>query len=286
MDKTIEKAQILIEALPYIKRFSGKIVVVKYGGSAMTEDHIKEWVIQDIVLMKLVGMKPVVVHGGGNAITDMLRRLGKESSFVKGLRVTDKETAEIAEMVLSGHINKHLVQSIQNHGINAVGINGKDGNTLVASKKLIDGEDVGFVGSVTRVNLNLLNSLIENEFIPVIAPVGTDADGNTYNINADYAAASIAGALQAEKLFFLTDVEGILKDVNDPLSIIRRITVSEAQHFIREGIIHGGMIPKTHCCIQGIKEGVKTVHILDGRIEHSMLLEVYTDRGIGSMITP
>ena len=285
MEKTIEKAQILIEALPYIKRFSGKIVVVKYGGSAMTEEHIKEWVIQDIVLMKLVGMKPVVVHGGGNAISTMLKRLGKETSFVKGLRVTDRETAEIAEMVLSGYINKQLVQSIQNHGINAAGINAKDGSTLVAAKKLVDGEDVGFVGSVTKVNLNLLNALIENEFIPVIAPVGTDADGNTYNINADYAAASIAGALQAEKLFFLTDVEGILKDVDDPGSIIRRITVAEAQHFIKEGIISGGMIPKTHCCIQGIQEGVKTVHILDGRIEHSMLLEVYTDRGIGTMIT-
>lgn len=286
MEKTIEKAQILIEALPYIKRFAGKVVVVKYGGSAMTEEHIREWVIQDIVLMKLVGMKPVVVHGGGNAITSMLNRLGKESTFVKGLRVTDKETAEIAEMVLSGYINKHLVQSIQNHGISAVGINGKDGNTLVAAKKLVDGEDVGFVGSVTKVNLSLLNSLIEHEFIPVIAPVGTDKDGNTYNINADYAAASIAGALQAEKLFFLTDVEGILQDVNNPESIIRRLTVAEAHRYISDGVIAGGMIPKAHCCIQGIQEGVKTVHILDGRIEHSMLLEVYTDKGIGTMITP
>ena len=286
MEKTIEKAQILIEALPYIKRFSGKIVVVKYGGSAMTEEHIREWVIQDIVLMKLVGMKPVVVHGGGNAITAMLKRLGKETQFKKGMRVTDRETAEIAEMVLSGSINKHLVQSLQNHGINAVGINGKDGSTLMASKKLIDGEDVGFVGSVTKVNLNLLSSLIDNEFIPVIAPVGSDADGNTYNINADYAAASIAGALQAEKLFFLTDVEGVLRNADDPSTIIRRITVPEAQHYIKEGIIHGGMIPKTQCCIQGIKEGVRTVHILDGRIEHSMLLEVYTDKGIGTMITP
>ncbi len=286
MEKTIEKAQILIEALPYIKRFSGKVVVVKYGGSAMTEEHIREWVIQDIVLMKLVGMKPVVVHGGGNAITAMLKRLGKETQFKKGMRVTDRETAEIAEMVLSGSINKHLVQSLQNHGINAVGINGKDGSTLVASKKLIDGEDVGFVGSVTKVNLNLLSSLIDNEFIPVIAPVGSDADGNTYNINADYAAASIAGALQAEKLFFLTDVEGILRNADDPSSIIRRITVPEAQHYMKEGIIRGGMIPKAQCCIQGIKEGVRTVHILDGRIEHSMLLEVYTDKGIGTMITP
>ena len=200
--------------------------------------------------------------------------------------MTDQETAEIAEMVLSGNINKHLVQSIQNHGINAAGINGKDGNTLVASKKLVDGEDVGFVGSVTKVNLKLLTSLIESDFIPVIAPVGTDADGNTYNINADYAAASVAGALQAEKLFFLTDVEGILKDIQDPKSIIRRITVMEAQNYIKDGVINGGMIPKTLCCIQGIKEGVRTVHILDGRIEHSMLLEVYTDQGIGTMITP
>ncbi len=286
MERTIEKASILIEALPYIKRFSGKIVVVKYGGSAMTDDSMKERVIQDIVLMKLVGMKPVIIHGGGNAITSMLKRLGKQSSFVKGLRVTDQETAEIAEMVLSGSINKHLVQQIQNHGISAVGINGKDGNTLVAQKKLVDGEDVGFVGTVTEVNAALITSLIEHDFIPVIAPVGTDSKGNTYNINADYAAASIAGKLRAEKLVFLTDVEGILKDVNDPSTIIRRLTVSQAQAYIKDGVISGGMIPKTLCCIQGIQEGVKTVHILDGRIDHSMLLEVYTDHGIGTMITP
>ena len=286
MEQYLQQARTLIEALPYIRKFNQCVVVIKYGGSAMNDPHRQESIIQDIALMKLVGMKPVVVHGGGNAITSMLSRLGKESTFVKGLRVTDKETAEIAEMVLSGYINKHLVQSIQNHGISAVGINGKDGNTLEASKKLIDGEDVGFVGSVTKVNLSLLNSLIEHDFIPVIAPVGTDRDGNTYNINADYAAASIAGALQAEKLFFLTDVEGILQDVENPDSILRRLTVAEAQHHISSGVISGGMIPKTHCCIQGIQEGVKTVHILDGRIEHSMLLEVYTDKGIGTMITP
>ncbi|MGM0431855.1 MAG: acetylglutamate kinase [Spirochaetota bacterium] len=286
MDQYIEKANILIEALPYIKRFYGKTVVVKYGGSAMTDEAIKDKVIEDIVLMKLVGMKPVIVHGGGNAITATLKRMGIQSDFVDGMRVTDKETAEVAEMVLSGSISKKIVQTIQNHGINAVGINGKDANTFQAVKRLVNGKDVGFVGEITAVRTQLVDSLIASDFIPVIAPVGTDAQGNTYNINADFAASAIAGALQAEKLVFLTDIEGILKDVQDKSSIIRRISAPEARKLINEGVIAGGMIPKTLCCIDGIEKGVRSVHILDGRLEHSMLLEIFTNKGIGTMITP
>ena len=285
MQKTIEKAKVLIEALPYIRSFNGQIVVIKYGGSAMTDETIKDLVIQDIVLMKLVGMRPVIVHGGGNAITDLLTRLGKETTFIDGLRVTDKETAEIAEMVLSGSINKQIVQAIQNHGVQAAGISGKDGNTFQAEKKLVKGHDVGFVGEIVHTDTSLVRSLIDNDFIPVIAPVGTDSTGNTYNINADYAASAIAGALQAQKLVFLTDVEGIMKDVKDPDSIIRRVTAEQARGYIEDGTIRGGMIPKTLCCIDGIEKGVKSVHILDGRIEHSMLLEIYTNNGIGTMMT-
>ncbi len=285
MEQYIEKAKVLIEALPYIKRFYGRTVVVKYGGSAMESAHLKDLVIQDIVLMKLVGMRPVIVHGGGKAISSMMKRLGKESTFVDGLRVTDRETAEIAEMVLSGSINKQIVQAIQNHGMQAVGINGKDADTFTAEKKLVDGRDVGFVGSITRTNPQLVTSLLDNEFIPVISPIGTDSAGNTYNINADYAASAIAGALKAQKLVFLTDVEGILTDINDPGSIIRRLSVDEAEQYIRDGIITGGMIPKARCCIDGIRKGVERVHILDGRIEHSILLEIFTNSGIGTMIT-
>ena len=285
MEKYIGKAKVLIEALPYIKRFSGKTVVIKYGGSAMEDERQKALVIQDIVLMKLVGMKPVVVHGGGKAISSMMSRLGKKSRFVSGLRVTDAETAEIAEMVLSGNINKQIVQSIQNHGINAVGINGKDANTFIAEKALVDGMDVGFVGSIVSTNTSLVQSLIDNDFIPVIAPIGTDSEGNTYNINADYAASAIAGALKAQKLVFLTDVEGILTDIGNPESIIRRISVREAEALIADGTISGGMIPKAECCIDGIRKGVDSVHILDGRIQHSMLLEIFTNKGIGTMIT-
>lgn len=285
MQEYIQKANVLIEALPYIKRFYEKIVVVKYGGSAMTDEKIKDKVIEDIVLMKLVGMKPVIVHGGGKAITSMLERLNKKTEFIDGMRVTDRETAEIAEMVLSGNINKHIVQTLQNHGINAVGINGKDANTLQAEKKLFDSRDLGFVGEITRVNPQLISSLISSDFIPVIAPVGTDEEGNTYNINADFAAAAVAGALQAEKLVFLTDVEGIMKDVHDPASIIRRIDAQRAKELIEQKVIQGGMIPKTLCCIDGIEKGVKSVHILDGRTEHSMLLEIFTNKGIGTMIT-
>lgn len=283
MEKIIEKAGILIEALPYIKEFNGKIFVIKYGGSAMTDESIKESVIEDIVLMKLVGIKPVIVHGGGKEISTMLNKVGLKSEFVNGLRVTDKETVEVVEMVLSGKVNKSIVQLIQNHEINAVGISGKDGKTLKVAKKVVENADIGFVGEITDVNTKLILSLIENDFIPVIAPLGTDQEGQTYNINADYAASAIAGALGAEKLFFLTDVEGVLKDVNDKKSLISKIKLHEVEKYINEGIISGGMIPKVECCIEGIKKGVKNVHIIDGRIKHTMLLEIFTKNGIGTM---
>lgn len=283
MDKYIEKAKILIEALPYIKEFNSKIVVIKYGGSAMVDDHIKETVIEDIVLMKLVGLKPVIVHGGGNEISEMLKSLGKKSEFVNGLRVTDQDTVEIVEMVLSGKINKGIVQLIQNHGINAVGISGKDGKTLKVIKKEMDGVDIGFVGEITEVDTKLILSLIEHDFIPVIAPLGTDKVGQTYNINADYAASAIAGALNAEKLLFLTDVEGVLANVEDKTSLISKITLQEVEDYRSAGVISGGMIPKVDCCVEGIKAGVKNVHILDGRVEHCMLLEIFTQKGVGTM---
>jgi acetylglutamate kinase len=285
MKREIEKARVLIEALPYIRRFAGSIVVVKYGGSAMSDPEIKNSTIKDIAMMKMIGMRPVVIHGGGPSISEMLGRLGKESTFVDGLRVTDTETAQIAEMVLSGTISKDLVQSLQRVGIDAVGINGKDGQTLLARKKLIDGKDIGFVGEVVKVKTALLNSLIEQDFIPVVSPIGTDREGNTYNINADYAASAIAGALNAQKLVFLTDVEGILKDVEDPASRFSQLSLTEAEAYIADGTIKGGMIPKTECCIEGIKRGVQSVHILDGRIPHALLLEIFTNEGIGTMLT-
>lgn len=283
MQKYIEKAKVLVEALPYIKKFNGKIVVIKYGGSAMVDETIKASVIQDIVLMKLVGFKPVIVHGGGKEISNMLGKIGKESKFVNGLRVTDYETAGVAEMVLSGKVNKDIVQLIQNHDLDAVGISGKDAKTLKVNKKEVEGYDVGYVGEINKVNTGLIQTLLENDFIPVIAPVGTDDAGETYNINADYAASAIAGALQAEKLIFLTDVEGILKDVKDSTSLISKIDVTEVPKYIEEGIISGGMIPKAECCAWGIEKGVKSVHILDGRVEHSLLLEVFTNSGVGTM---
>jgi acetylglutamate kinase len=285
MDKVIEKAQTLIEALPYIRRFAGSVVVIKIGGSAMVNEEIKNSIIQDIAMMKRIGMKPVVVHGGGTAITEIMDRLGKETLFNDGLRVTDAETAKIAEMVLSGTISKEIVNSLQGQGIDAVGINGKDGDTLIASKKIVDKGDLGFVGEVEKVNTTLLDTLMTNDFVPVVAPVGTDLKGNTYNINADYAASALAGALGAQKLVFLTDVEGILKDKDDPKSILSRLTLYEAENYIKDGTISGGMIPKAQCCMDGIRKGVQSVHILDGRIPHSMLLEIFTNEGIGTMMT-
>ncbi len=283
MQKYIDKAKVLIEALPYIKQFNGKIVVIKYGGSAMVDEVIKSSVIQDVVLMKLVGFKPVLVHGGGKDISHMLNRLGKESQFYNGLRITDKETVDVVEMVLSGKVNKSIVQYIQDNGLNAVGISGKDGKTIKVEKKLVEGVDIGYVGEVTEISTVLIHALLENDFIPVIAPIGTDDMGQTYNVNADYAASAIAGALNAEKLIFLTDVEGVLRDVEDASTILSKIRPNEVESLIKENVISGGMIPKVQCCLEGIKKGVKNVHILDGRVEHSLLLEIFTKSGVGTM---
>jgi len=284
MEKYIEKAKVLIEALPYIKDFYGKTLVIKYGGSAMLDENIRETVIQDIVLMKLIGINVVIVHGGGPEINKMLKQLGKETEFINGLRVTDEETMEVVQMVLAGKINKDIVGYIQSNGLKAVGICGKDGNLLQAQKKLIDGNDVGFLGEIVNVDTSLIETLIEKDFIPVISPIGTDDNKNSYNINADYAAASIAGALKAQKLIFLTDIEGVIKDIDDKSSLISSLKVSEVPELIENKVISGGMIPKVDCCVEAIKKGVKSVHILDGRTEHSLLLEIFTQKGIGTIV--
>ena len=282
----ILKAETLIEAIPYIRRFAGAIAVVKYGGSAMVNAELKKAVIEDIAMLKYIGLKPVVVHGGGAEISNLLSRLGKESVFIDGLRVTDEETALVAEMVLSGSIGKSLVDNLEQVGIKAVGISGKDGRTFLCEKKKDEkGRDLGFVGEIKKVDTTLIDSLLKSNFVPVLSPVGVDTEGNTYNINADYAASAIAGALSAQKLIFLTDVEGILKDKDDPSTIIRTLTHGEAVSYIEQGIIKGGMIPKVQCCLDGLEKGVESVHVLDGRLPHAILLEIFTTRGIGTMVT-
>jgi acetylglutamate kinase len=282
----ILKAETLIEAIPYIRRFAGAIAVVKYGGSAMVNAELKKAVIEDIAMLKYIGLKPVVVHGGGAEISNLLARLGKESVFIDGLRVTDEETASVAEMVLSGSIGKSLVDNLEQVGIKAVGISGKDGRTFLCEKKKDEkGRDLGFVGEIRKVDTTLIDSLLKSNFVPVLSPVGVDSEGSTYNINADYAASAIAGALSAQKLIFLTDVEGILKDKDDPSTIIRTLTHSEALSYIEKGIIKGGMIPKVQCCLDGLEKGVESVHVLDGRLPHAILLEIFTTRGIGTMVT-
>ena len=286
-DSYIRKAEVLIEAIPYIRTFRGCIVVIKYGGSAMLDEELKKAVITDIAMLKYIGLYPVVVHGGGKEISALLSRLGKQSVFIDGLRVTDKETADVAEMVLSGHIAKGLVDDLENVGISACSISGKDGHTLLSGKKIDEkGRDLGYVGYVRKVDPTLIDTLLDADFVPVISPVGVDEDGNTYNINADYAASAIAGALGAQKLVFMTDVEGILKDKDDPSSLIRRLSANDARAYIKEGIIKGGMIPKTECCLDAIEKGVKSVHVLDGRLPHSILLEIFTAEGIGTMLIP
>ncbi|MDD4302071.1 MAG: acetylglutamate kinase [Sphaerochaeta sp.] len=286
MANEILKAEVLIEAIPYIRTFAGSIVVVKYGGSAMVDEQLKKSVIQDIAMLKYIGLKPVVIHGGGKEITSLLDRLGKKSEFLDGLRVTDAETAQVAEMVLSGSIGKSLVSELEQVGISAVGISGKDGRTLLCSKKLDDkGRDLGYVGHVEKVDTSLLETLLSNNFVPVVSPVGVDEEGNTYNINADYAASAVAGSLSAQKLVFLTDVEGILKDKDDPSSIIRALSTRQAEEYIQDGTINGGMIPKVQCCLDGLEKGVSSVHVLDGRVPHAILLEIFTTRGIGTMVT-
>lgn len=286
MKTEILKAEVLIEAIPYIRRFAGSTVVVKYGGSAMVDEKLKRSVIQDIAMLKYIGLKPVVVHGGGKEITGLLERLGKQSQFLDGLRVTDEETAKVAEMVLSGSIGKALVDELQQVGISSVGISGKDGRSLLCSKKLDEkGRDLGFVGQIDTVDTSLLETLLANNFVPVVSPVGVDAEGNTYNINADYAASAVAGALSAQKLIFLTDVEGILKDKDDPSSILRTLSEQEALGYIADGTIKGGMIPKVQCCLDGLDKGVESVHVLDGRVPHAILLEIFTTKGVGTMVT-
>lgn len=279
----LDKANVLIEALPYIQRFNRKIIVIKYGGSAMVDEELKRNVIQDVVLLKLVGFKPIIVHGGGKEISRWVGKVGMEPKFVNGLRVTDADTMEVAEMVLN-KVNKELVTMIQSLGVNAVGISGKDGGLLNVEKKLSKGEDIGFVGNIKNVNPKVLYDLLENDFLPVVCPVGMDDDFNTYNINADDAACAIAEALNAEKLAFLTDIEGVYLDPNDPSTLLSKSFVKEAKELIDNGNVGGGMIPKLQNCIDAIEEGVSRVHILDGRIPHCLLLEIFTNKGIGTAI--
>jgi acetylglutamate kinase len=289
-----EKAVILVEALPYIKNFSGKTVVIKYGGHAMTEETLKKAVLTDLVLMKYVGINPVIVHGGGPEINSMLKRLNISSQFINGLRVTDKATMEIVEMILAGKINKELVAMINTLGGRAVGLCGKDAGLFLARRKTTlagnpaettKNVDIGFVGDIDRVDPELVITLLRENYIPVIAPVAAGADGESYNINADHAAGELAVALKAEKLVLLTDVEGVLRNMADKDSLLSVIKVNEVPRLISEGTINGGMIPKVECCVSAINGGVKTTHILDGRVPHSILLEVFTDKGIGTMVT-
>ncbi len=283
MNQYLEKANVLIEALPYIQRFNRKIIVIKYGGSAMVDEELKKKVIEDVTLLKLVGFKPIIVHGGGKEISKWVGKMGMEPKFINGLRVTDKDTMEVAEMVL-GKVNKSLVQIVEELGVRAIGLSGKDGDLLKVEKKYSNGEDIGFVGDVKKVNADILYDLLEKDFLPIICPVGLDDEYNTYNINADDAACAIARAVKAEKLAFLTDIEGVYKNPEDPNTLISELTVSEAKKLISDGYIRGGMLPKLNNCIEAIENGVSRVHILDGRIPHCVLLEIFTNKGIGTAI--
>ena len=283
MEQVLEKAQVLIEALPYIQRFNRKIIVVKYGGSAMVDEELKQHVIQDVTLLKLVGFKPIIVHGGGKEISRWVEKVGMEPNFINGLRVTDEATMEVAEMVLN-KVNKSLVKLVQELGVNAIGISGKDGGLLKVEKKLSQGQDIGYVGEITEVDPKILYDLLEKDFLPIVCPIGMDKDFNTYNINADDAACAIARAVAAEKLAFLTDIEGVYKDPADPSTLISELNVTEARELITDGCIGGGMLPKLNNCIDAIENGVSRVHILDGRIAHCLLLEIFTNKGIGTAI--
>ena len=283
MQQYLDKAEVLIEALPYIQHFSRRIIVVKYGGSAMLDDTLKNQVIQDVTLLKLVGFKPIIVHGGGKDISKWLEKVDIEPKFVNGLRVTDAETMEVAEMVL-GKVNKSLVQRVESLGVRAIGISGKDGGLLKVQKKLADGKDIGYVGEVVDVNVSVLNDLLEKDFLPIIAPVGMSEDNETYNINADEVACAIAKAMQVEKLAFLTDTKGVYQDPEDSSTLISEMTVQEAYDLIDGGSITGGMVPKIMSCVDAIANGVSRVHILDGRIPHCVLLEIFTNKGIGTAI--
>lgn len=284
MKSIINKAEILTEALPYIKKFSGITVVIKYGGAALVNEEIKSTIIKDIALMKFVGFKPVVVHGGGKDINKALERVGVEPQFKDGLRVTDEETMEVVQEVLVGKVNKSLVTELCLQGINAVGVCGKDSGFMKVKKATPNGLDLGLVGEVTEVDTTLINTLLDNDFVPVISTVGVDEEGNSYNVNADYAAVAVAGALNAEKLVFITDVAGVMRDVNDPNSVISTTNTAEINELIADGTIAGGMIPKVQCCLAGVNAGVKNVHILDGRIAHCLILEIFTNKGIGTLI--
>ncbi len=281
--KYLEKAAVLIEALPYIQQFNRKIIVIKYGGSAMLDDELKDDVIKDVCLLKLVGFKPIIVHGGGKEISGWVSLLGKEPEFVNGLRVTDAETMEVAEMVLN-KVNKELVSKVQALGIKAVGISGKDGGLLKVNKKYSDGRDIGYVGEVKEVEPKILFDLLEKDFLPIVCPIGMDDTFHSYNVNADDAASAIAKAVKAEKLAFLTDTEGVYYDRNDENSLISVLKTDKAEEMIASGRIDGGMIPKIRNCMEAIEQGVNRVHILDGRIPHCLLLEIFTNKGIGTAI--
>ena len=268
MNELLKKAEVLIEALPYIQRFNRKIIVVKYGGSAMVDEELKQHVIQDVTLLKLVGFKPIIVHGGGKEISKWVEKVGMEPEFVNGLRKTDEATMEIAEMVLN-KVNKSLVKLVQELGVNAVGISGKDGGLLKVEKKYSNGQDIGYVGEITEVNPQILYDLLEKDFLPIICPIGMDENYDSYNINADDAACAIARAVHAEKLAFLTDIEGVYKDPKDASTLISELPISEAKKLIEDGYIGGGMLPKLNNCIDAIENGVSRVHILDGRIAHA-----------------
>ncbi|SFL94624.1 acetylglutamate kinase [Pelosinus propionicus] len=292
MKNSLETAAVLIETLPYIQDFYGKTVVIKYGGNAMINNELKNSVIQDITLLKYVGMRPIVVHGGGPEITSVLNKFGKKTEFISGLRVTDEETVSIAEMVLVGKINTEIVNLLNQHGSKAVGLSGKDANLILAKKHFAEVHengrvsmvDIGFVGEVESINTNILNTLIDSDYIPVIAPIGVGKNGESYNINADYVAGEVAGALGAEKLLMLTDVEGIYRDYQDKSSFISSLSLEEAQQMIAQGRIGGGMIPKVETCIKALQGGTGKTHIIDGRQPHSILLEIFTSQGIGTQV--
>ena len=279
----LERAEVLTQALPYIKKYSGKIVVIKYGGNAMINEDLKQQVMEDIALLWLIGVKVVLIHGGGPEISDTMKKFGKKSEFVNGLRVTDKETVDIVQMVLAGKVNKTLVNLLQMKGGLAVGLSGIDGGILEAAMK---DEALGYVGEITKIRTRPITDLLEKNYIPVISTIASDRQGNTFNINGDTAAASIAGALGAERLIMMTDIAGILRDKDDPSTLIPAITVSDAKQLFEEGVISGGMIPKVDCCIEAIEKGVKHVVIMDGRVPHSILMELLTDEGAGTMVKP
>ena len=289
-----DKAEILVDALPYIQEFYGTTVVIKYGGNAMINDALKENVMRDVALMKFVGIRPILVHGGGPEITGFLKKIGKESSFVSGLRVTDEETVEIAEMVLDGKLNSEIVGLLNLRGVRAVGLSGKDAGLIKAKKKLAtvyenDMEhevDIGYVGAVTEIDTALITDLLNQGYVPVIAPIGMGEHGESYNINADYVAAEIAGAMRAEKMLLLTDVEGVYQDFTDKGSLISQLRMDEAKEYIRSGVIDGGMIPKVEACLRALEAGAHKAHIIDGRLAHSIILEIFTSRGIGTMVLP